>query len=184
MYISPHPDCTCVSLWSIHVFLFVTATSVSNGCISLSYDCHVCQVSLWSPALHWHWHFTQTQDYNFSPLPLSLHFSPGSAWVRFSNSATMSEQTREFLTDQLHDVECKFQRACHEVFVLNIKIRDLQTRYDRAQKVGRKSFRYTLRIHLATTEGTRNMYYENACRKADELDKIHDQLAVWRVARY
>ena len=58
----------------VHLCIFVTAVSVSNGCMFLSHDCHVCQVSLWSPALHWHWHFTQTQEYNFSPL-LSLFTS-------------------------------------------------------------------------------------------------------------
>jgi hypothetical protein len=49
-------------------------------------------------------------------------------------------------------------------------------RYDRAVSVGSKSFRYTHRLKLATYEGMRNMYYEYACRRADELEQMQDVL--------
>ena len=88
----------------------------------------------------------------------------------------MSNQTTEILTNQLQGLDRKFRRACRQVVTLNNKITDLQARYNRAYSVDRKSFRYTLRLQLATTEGMRNMYYEYACRRADELEAIQDQL--------
>ena len=88
----------------------------------------------------------------------------------------MSEQTTEMLTTQLRVLNRKFRRACRQVVTLNNKITDLQARYNWALKVDRKSFRYTLRLQLATTEGIRDMYYEYACQRADELEAIKDQL--------
>ena len=70
----------------------------------------------------------------------------------------------------------KFRRACHHIRVLNRHIEDIQIRYDRAFASGRRSFRYTHRLKLATFEGMRNMYYEYACRRADELEKMQDCL--------
>jgi hypothetical protein len=60
--------------------------------------------------------------------------------------------------------------------MLNRKIEDMQVRYDRAFADGRRSFRYSHRLKLATLEGMRNMYYEYACRRADELEKMQDTL--------
>jgi len=60
--------------------------------------------------------------------------------------------------------------------MLNRHIEQIQTRYDRAFSSGRKSFRYTYRLKLATYEGMRNMYYEYATRRADELEKMQDLL--------
>jgi len=70
----------------------------------------------------------------------------------------------------------KFRKACHHIRMLNRHIEQIQTRYDRAFSSGRKSFRYTHRLKLATYEGMRNMYYEYACRRADELEKMQDNL--------
>ncbi|KAK2158234.1 hypothetical protein LSH36_174g03078 [Paralvinella palmiformis] len=56
------------------------------------------------------------------------------------------------------------------------KIEFLQVRYDRAFQAHERSFRYTYRLQLATLEGMRNMYYEYACRRADELEVIQDRL--------
>ena len=73
-------------------------------------------------------------------------------------------------------LEKKFQKACHHIRVLNRHIEQIQTRYDRAFLSARKSFRYTYRLKLATYEGMRNMYYEYATRRADELEKMQDLL--------
>ena len=70
----------------------------------------------------------------------------------------------------------KFRKACHHIRVLNRRIEHIQVRYDRAFSAGRKSFRYAHRLKLATYEGMRNMYYEYACRHADELEKMQDCL--------
>ena len=70
----------------------------------------------------------------------------------------------------------KFRKACHHIRMLNRRIEDIQVRYDRAFSSGSRSFRYTHRLKLATYEGMRNMYYEYACRRADELAKMQDSL--------
>ena len=58
----------------------------------------------------------------------------------------------------------------------NNKITDLQARYNRARKVDRKSFCHTLCLQLVTTKGVRNMYYEYAYLRAEELEAIQEQL--------
>ncbi len=60
--------------------------------------------------------------------------------------------------------------------MLNRRIEDIQVRYDRAFSAGRRSFRYSHRLKLATYEGMRNMYYEYACRRADELEQMQEVL--------
>ena len=60
--------------------------------------------------------------------------------------------------------------------MLNRRIEEVQVRYDRAFSSGQRSFRYTHRLKLATLEGMRNMYYEYACLRADELEQMQDVL--------
>jgi len=70
----------------------------------------------------------------------------------------------------------KFRRACQQIRLLNHRIEDAQVRYDRAYKDNRRSFRYTCRLQLATLEGMRNMFYEYACNRADELESLQEDL--------
>lgn len=76
----------------------------------------------------------------------------------------------------MRQLDRKFRRACRQIVILNNKITGLQVRYDRAKAVNNRTFRYNLRLELATTEGMRNMFYEYACRRADELETIQDSL--------
>ena len=80
------------------------------------------------------------------------------------------------LLDQLKQLNKKFRLSCDQVVLMNNEIEYMQNRYDRAVEVSRRSFRYFLRLKIATMEGIRNMFYEYACRKADELDALHEQL--------
>jgi hypothetical protein len=66
--------------------------------------------------------------------------------------------------------------ACDQVMVINSQIKDLEIRYDRAADEKRKSFRYSLRLRLATLEGTRTMYLEYAKHKATHLDAIEAEI--------
>ncbi len=70
----------------------------------------------------------------------------------------------------------KFRRSCHHIRMLNRRIQEVQVRYDRAFSSGQRSFRYSHRLRLATYEGMRNMYYEYACRRAEELEKMQEVL--------
>ncbi len=73
-------------------------------------------------------------------------------------------------------LDVKFRRSCHHIRMLNRRIEEVQVRYDRAFASGQRSFRYTHRLKLATLEGMRNMYYEYACLRADELEQMQDAL--------
>ena len=73
-------------------------------------------------------------------------------------------------------LERKFRRGCGHIRVLNRKIEDVQTRYDRAYDKQNRSFRYTYRLQLASMEGVRNMCYEWASQRADELESLQDVL--------
>ena len=80
------------------------------------------------------------------------------------------------LLDQLKQMNKKFRLSCNQVVLLNNEIEYLQNRYDSAVADQRRSFRYFLRLKIATLEGVRNMIYEYACRRADQLDAMHEQL--------
>lgn len=73
-------------------------------------------------------------------------------------------------------MEMKFQSACTQLKALNAKIADIQLRYDRAAGINRRSFRYSLRIQLVELEGVRNMYYQYAKMKAEELDLLKQEI--------
>jgi hypothetical protein len=67
-------------------------------------------------------------------------------------------------------------KACDQVKLLNRQIEELDIRYDRAAKENKKAFRYSLRLRLATLEGFRTAYLEYAQMKAQEMDKIEEDL--------
>ena len=92
-----------------------------------------------------------------------------------ANKSDMTSSTED-LTSEIRQLDRKFRRACDQILLLNNQIEDLQTRYDRAMKANRRSFRYSLRLRLATLEGVRNMFYEYASRCADELEELQNQL--------
>ena len=77
---------------------------------------------------------------------------------------------------QLRALDQKFRHSCRQIMLLNHRIKDKQVRYDRAYKLNQRSWRYSLRLQLATLEGMRNMFYEYAYRRADELEALQDSL--------
>ena len=93
-----------------------------------------------------------------------------------ANTFTMEIINDDQILASFRTLDKKFRRSCHHIRMLNRQIEDIQIRYDRAFSSGRRSFRYTHRLKLATCEGMRNMYYEYACRRADELEKMQDCL--------
>jgi hypothetical protein len=73
-------------------------------------------------------------------------------------------------------LEAKFDKACTQLRLLNGRISYVQSRYDKAAAANSRSFRYTLRIELVELEGVRNMYYQYAKAKAEELDHLKLQI--------
>ena len=79
---------------------------------------------------------------------------------------------------QLYETENRFRRACEQIILLNSRLEELQLRYDQARLDNHKSFRYNLRLKMATVEGVRNSYYEYACWKAETVTELRLQVAV------
>lgn len=86
------------------------------------------------------------------------------------------------IINSIKELDVKFRKACHQVTILNDKIISAKQRYERARREGRKSFRYFLRINMANYEGVRNMYYEYASIKCDEIENLQDQLVAYLAA--
>ena len=70
----------------------------------------------------------------------------------------------------------KFRLACKQVVLMNNEIEYIQNRYDRAVDSGNRSFRYFLRLKIATLEGIRNLFYDYASQNAEKLDALHLKL--------
>ena len=62
--------------------------------------------------------------------------------------------------------------SCTQLIHLNNLIEETEVRYNRSQQVNHRSYRYILRLKLCSLEGVRNMFYEYAYAKADELEKM------------
>jgi len=77
----------------------------------------------------------------------------------------------------LQKAQLTFQKACEQIVFFNKHLDDLQIRYDRANREGNKSFRYSLRLKIAAGEGLRNTYYEYACFKADLVASLRRRLS-------
>ena len=85
----------------------------------------------------------------------------------------MSQQQQQpSLLDTMFEGEIKFQRACHQIKVLNKHMRELKVRYDRAKRDNHHSFRYSIRLRLSVIEGVRNMFCSYAESKAKEVTAI------------
>ena len=70
----------------------------------------------------------------------------------------------------------QFRRSCDQIVHLNLALRGLTTRYKKAKTENHRSFRYPLRLKLAAVEGVRNMYYDYAKLKAEEIQGLRDEL--------
>lgn len=86
------------------------------------------------------------------------------------------EDSVDATMEKMRVLDKKFRRACKQIMLLNQCIEDKQTRYNRAHRNNQRSWRYTLRLQLATLEGMRNMFYEYAHKRADELEALQDAM--------
>ena len=68
--------------------------------------------------------------------------------------------------------ERQFRRACDQIVLMNLQLKEIGIRYKRAKHTGQRSFRYPLRLKLAVVEGVRNMYYDFARQKAEEVEAL------------
>ena len=79
---------------------------------------------------------------------------------------------------ELNETETRFKRACEQVILRNGKLEGLQLRYDKAREENHRSFRYNLRLKMASAEGVRNAYYEYACEKAEKIAELRYYVSI------
>jgi mitochondrial fission protein ELM1 len=72
----------------------------------------------------------------------------------------------------LSDTESRFRKACDQIVALNQRLGEVQKRYKMAKRSNNRAFRYNLRLKLAVIEGARNMYYDYAYIKADQVAQL------------
>lgn len=76
----------------------------------------------------------------------------------------------------LSEAERRFRKACDQIVMLNQRLGDVQKRYKIAKRTNNRSFRYNLRLKLAVIEGSRNMFYDYAYAKADQVAELRKEL--------
>ena len=84
--------------------------------------------------------------------------------------------TRLEKIELLRVTETKMNRACNNVILLNDKIVHLSRHYHRARAANHKAFRYTNRVKLAVYEGVRNVFYEYARDRAEDIAELRREL--------
>ena len=77
----------------------------------------------------------------------------------------------------------KVYYACSHVNLLNQEIELLKIRYSKALKHQQPSFRYSLRLQLATHEGVRETILQYAHMLARKMDTIEEAIISRRAAR-
>ena len=129
------------------------------------YSVYIVDVTLSISACH--------KGYKMHVVLLKNHFS---LRLQYSYSTIIMEKFH--LYAELYETEKRFRRSCEQIILLNNKLEDLQLRYDKARTDNHKSFRYNLRLKMATVEGVRNAFYEYACWKAEKVAELRLQVAV------
>ena len=76
----------------------------------------------------------------------------------------------------MSDAESRFRKACDQIVTLNQRLGDVQKRYKMAKQNNNHAFRYNLRLKLAVIEGARNMYYDYAYIKADQVAQLRKDM--------
>ena len=93
------------------------------------------------------------------------------ARTTLGNTIQMEESTKDHIY-KIRDLNKKFRLSCTQLIHINNLIEETEVRYNHSQQVNRRSYRYILRLWLCSLEGVRNMFYEYAYAKADELEKM------------
>ncbi len=76
----------------------------------------------------------------------------------------------------LMESERRFKKACDQIVLLNQRLGQVQKRYKTAKSENHRSFRYNYRLRLAVIEGVRNMFYDYAYVKADQVAELRREL--------
>ena len=82
----------------------------------------------------------------------------------------------EGVVQKMRATDRRFQKACRQLVILNNRLEDLNTQYRRCRRHNKPGSRYNLCLKLSVVEGIRNMFYEYASSRADELEQMQDRL--------
>ena len=74
-----------------------------------------------------------------------------------------------------YEEEC-FNRACHQLNLLDHKLDSLFVRYKRAYADKNKAYYHSLRFQLVSVEGVRRYYYIYCRRKAHVISRLQKEL--------
>ncbi|WAR19793.1 hypothetical protein MAR_001631 [Mya arenaria] len=94
--------------------------------------------------------------------------------ITMSTEVLVDGMTIAEMQATLEQAERKFRRACDQIVLLNERLSSCQIRYKKARDNNRKSLRYPLRLRLAMIEGIRNMYYDYATQKVEEIERLRN----------
>ena len=76
------------------------------------------------------------------------------------------------LKAQLKKATSKFNKACHQLVLLDQHMSDLQHSYANSLENDRKTFKIVYRMQLATLEGTHNAYIEYIERQVERIKRL------------
>ena len=98
-------------------------------------------------------------------------------YLYIMNSSHSEDTSRtSYLQEVILFKEQQFQYACDQITILNREITILQKRYKQMTSENQRSFKYNIRLKLATLEGVRCVFHRYAEQKALLLDQLNVEL--------
>ena len=76
----------------------------------------------------------------------------------------------------LHRAQTKFRKACIKLTLPNKQLTDVKMHYRQAKEDNFRCFCYNLTLKLAVIEGVRNMGYDDAYMKAEDVARLRYDL--------
>ena len=98
-------------------------------------------------------------------------------YLYIMNSSHSEDTSRtSYIQEVILFKEQQFQYACDQITILNREITILQKRYKQMTSENQRSFKYNIRLKLATLEGVRCVFHRYAEQKALLLDQLNVEL--------
>lgn len=95
----------------------------------------------------------------------------------------MAPNHREMmLIEEMNKLNEKVYNVCSQVKLINQQIQLMNIRYVKALQMEQPSFRYSLRLRLATYEGVRGQLLQYARMVASKMDDIEETILNVRTA--
>ena len=76
------------------------------------------------------------------------------------------------LVAELEERQRRFNRACEQLVLLNTKLGEIQSKYEKAKSEKRRSLQFLFRCRILTVEGLMQTYLLYATRKRKEIREL------------